>query len=228
MTIVNPPYSYQEMGVGLWRNKMRRRHYDTGQWRKARKRLRGLPCELCGQPSDTVDHIISIADGGTNDPNNLRPLCRGCNSRLGQSVAVRRRKASRVRPQSQRLQRQPHQRSRPARCRHRHIRRPPMRSQNTATRSRLHTPRPHRRFRVLLPRRPRPHPRSHGTQRTVRHHGLGEGPTSTRRTPPLQPRPNGALMGWTCRRCDNGDHKNCEQEVRGLYCTCTDGQCSTP
>ena len=31
------------------------------------------------------------------------------------------------------------------------------------------------------------------------------------------------MTGWTCRRCSNGDHKACEQEVRGLTCIC---QCS--
>ena len=77
---------------------MRRRHYDTTEWRKAKKRLKGQPCQYpgCGVPSDTVDHIISIADGGTNDPDNLRPMCRHHNSKLGQAVAVRKRKASRV------------------------------------------------------------------------------------------------------------------------------------
>ena len=31
--------------------------------------------------------------------------------------------------------------------------------------------------------------------------------------------------GWTCRRCSNGDHKNCELEQRGLYCVCVTAQC---
>ena len=31
--------------------------------------------------------------------------------------------------------------------------------------------------------------------------------------------------GWICRRCDNGDHDACEEEVRGLYCVCTQGAC---
>lgn len=29
----------------------------------------------------TVDHIVPKAAGGTNDPDNLQVLCRGCNSR---------------------------------------------------------------------------------------------------------------------------------------------------
>ena len=28
------------------------------------------------------------------------------------------------------------------------------------------------------------------------------------------------MNGWTCRRCANGDHRACEQEVRGLSCVC--------
>lgn len=30
------------------------------------------------------------------------------------------------------------------------------------------------------------------------------------------------MTGWTCRRCANGDHDACEEEVRGLYCTCVE------
>lgn len=38
-------------------------------------------CELCGSTDDlTRDHIIPISKGGTNDPSNLRILCRPCNS----------------------------------------------------------------------------------------------------------------------------------------------------
>lgn len=49
-------------------------------YRKARARLRGQPCWICGNPSDTVDHILPLSRGGTNDPANLAPACRSCNS----------------------------------------------------------------------------------------------------------------------------------------------------
>lgn len=54
--------------------------------RKAR-----LPCAICHQPIDytadsrrhprsfTVDHIVAIKDGGSNDSSNCRAACRGCN-----------------------------------------------------------------------------------------------------------------------------------------------------
>lgn len=42
-------------------------------------------CLMCGAeflPKHlTVDHIISIVNGGTNDPGNLQPLCHNCNCR---------------------------------------------------------------------------------------------------------------------------------------------------
>ncbi len=40
-------------------------------------------CALCGKPIDetdfTVDHIIPLSRGGTNDPENLRPVHKSCN-----------------------------------------------------------------------------------------------------------------------------------------------------
>lgn len=51
-----------------------------------------IPCALCGQPithlghdrwSLTFDHIVSVADGGTNDLSNLRPAHKSCNSARG-------------------------------------------------------------------------------------------------------------------------------------------------
>lgn len=41
----------------------------------------GYRCLLCGATDDlTVDHIRALTDGGTNDNDNLRTLCRSCNS----------------------------------------------------------------------------------------------------------------------------------------------------
>ena len=40
--------------------------------------------------------------------------------------------------------------------------------------------------------------------------------TATQKTKPT---------GWTCRRCDNGDHYACEMEVNGVFCVCVEGAC---
>lgn len=46
---------------------------------------RSLACSSCGGPlpgvGRTVDHIIPVALGGTNDPDNLQLLCLECNDR---------------------------------------------------------------------------------------------------------------------------------------------------
>lgn len=44
----------------------------------------GYACVLCGSHDDlTLDHIIPVTAGGTNDPDNLQTMCRPCNSRKG-------------------------------------------------------------------------------------------------------------------------------------------------
>lgn len=44
-------------------------------------------CRLCGRRGGPleVDHIVPVARGGENDPDNLQTLCRGCNRRKGAS-----------------------------------------------------------------------------------------------------------------------------------------------
>lgn len=45
-----------------------------------RKRLRALPCVICGVPYGIkIDHIISVARGGSGAEANLQPLCHDCN-----------------------------------------------------------------------------------------------------------------------------------------------------
>ena len=68
-----------------------RRAYDTPAYRAAKKRLNGLPCHWCGRVSDTVDHLIPVAAGGTNSAENLVPACKRCNSRRGAQFGNRRR-----------------------------------------------------------------------------------------------------------------------------------------
>jgi 5-methylcytosine-specific restriction endonuclease McrA len=41
----------------------------------------GHKCVKCGSKwRPCVDHIVSIAAGGTSDPSNLQTLCRSCNT----------------------------------------------------------------------------------------------------------------------------------------------------
>lgn len=45
---------------------------------------RGGRCWLCGHlGADTLDHVVPVSKGGTNDPDNLRPAHRACNSARG-------------------------------------------------------------------------------------------------------------------------------------------------
>ena len=47
----------------------------------------GNRCLMCGAPGDfqslTMDHIVPVAKGGSNNPDNIQPLCHSCNSRKG-------------------------------------------------------------------------------------------------------------------------------------------------
>jgi len=45
------------------------------------KQFKGKPCVVCGNPSDSVDHIVPISKGGSNELSNLQPMCRSCNSK---------------------------------------------------------------------------------------------------------------------------------------------------
>lgn len=63
-----------------------------GRWRRiARYVVARQPfCSICGSRYRlTADHIVPLAHGGTDEWENLRVLCRTCNSKLG--GAVRRR-----------------------------------------------------------------------------------------------------------------------------------------
>ncbi|MFD5050416.1 MULTISPECIES: HNH endonuclease [Streptomyces] len=44
-------------------------------------------CVYCGDPSQTMDHVIPFADGGADELTNLVPVCHTCNrSKSGKSV----------------------------------------------------------------------------------------------------------------------------------------------
>lgn len=73
-------------------NKSRRVEHNQRygyQWRKFRARfLNNHPlCEQCRlngryTPSTEIHHIKPLSEGGTNDENNLMPLCKSCHSRI--------------------------------------------------------------------------------------------------------------------------------------------------
>jgi hypothetical protein len=44
----------------------------------------GCQCKVCGSiESLTLDHVLPLSRGGTDEPDNLQILCRSCNSRKG-------------------------------------------------------------------------------------------------------------------------------------------------
>ena len=53
---------------------------SNGAQRKARADFYGGLCYLCGRSATAMDHVIPLAQGGSNWPANLRPICKSCNS----------------------------------------------------------------------------------------------------------------------------------------------------
>jgi 5-methylcytosine-specific restriction protein A len=64
------------------RRKQRHRQYDY-DWQRLSRLARTLQpwCSRCGSKRDlTADHILSLANGGSNIIENVMVLCRKCNS----------------------------------------------------------------------------------------------------------------------------------------------------
>lgn len=60
----------------------RARRLKRDQWVKPYTEiLRHDPCSYCGHPSEQVDHVVSLAQGGSNDWDNLTAACGSCNRR---------------------------------------------------------------------------------------------------------------------------------------------------
>lgn len=76
--------------------------YNEGRYRAARAAFRGLPCHYCGAPkAGTVDHVIPVSRGGTNDASNLVPACGPCNySKGGRDARARKGAVRRVKVRS--------------------------------------------------------------------------------------------------------------------------------
>jgi 5-methylcytosine-specific restriction protein A len=65
------------------------RGYDWS-WQRMSKAARDEQrwCEHCGRTGDlTLDHIVPLARGGTNESDNVRVLCRACNGAKGARYA---------------------------------------------------------------------------------------------------------------------------------------------
>jgi len=63
--------------------------FTTAEWQQL-KSFYGFRCLCCGEIEPkiklTVDHIVPIQLGGSNDITNIQPLCRTCNLRKGTQV----------------------------------------------------------------------------------------------------------------------------------------------
>jgi len=59
---------------------------SSARWRKRRAiilKMHDNLCVYCGDEANTVDHVIPINKGGTDDPLNLVAACSRCNSAFG-------------------------------------------------------------------------------------------------------------------------------------------------
>ena len=55
----------------------------TSQWRQLRQAAFdtfGRACMICADRATEIDHIIELADGGSNTLDNLQPLCKPCHA----------------------------------------------------------------------------------------------------------------------------------------------------
>ncbi len=64
-----------------------RRGLSETEWKRLRQTIferDGYECNYCGATEDlAVDHVVPLSKGGTNDPENLTPACKPCNSSKG-------------------------------------------------------------------------------------------------------------------------------------------------
>lgn len=49
--------------------------YNRPGFKKLLKEKLGCTCKICGEPAVEYHHLIALVDGGTNDLNNIIPLC---------------------------------------------------------------------------------------------------------------------------------------------------------
>lgn len=83
----------------LWLNQQRRilkkgcvGSFSQGEWDTLKAQY-NWTCPSCHKPepeiSLTVDHIIPITKGGSNNIENIQPLCRKCNSIKGNRIIIK-------------------------------------------------------------------------------------------------------------------------------------------
>jgi 5-methylcytosine-specific restriction endonuclease McrA len=68
----------------------RLRNGNDRTWRKIRERTLardGYLCQYCGDTATTVDHIVPVTKGGTDEDFNLTSACNQCNSRKGNRMS---------------------------------------------------------------------------------------------------------------------------------------------
>jgi len=77
------------------------KHRYDSNWELRRARvLREEPlCRVCGVPATDVDHIVAHADGGTDNRENLRAVCKPCHKKHTAEQNRARRKRQRERPE---------------------------------------------------------------------------------------------------------------------------------
>ena len=62
------------------------RHYTAEEWQALCAKY-DYRCLCCGEQKPlTVDHIVPISRNGSNDIDNIQPLCRSCNSKKHDSI----------------------------------------------------------------------------------------------------------------------------------------------
>jgi 5-methylcytosine-specific restriction protein A len=84
----NKPARYQPQRHQQRTTDGRPASHDYGRhWRKLRLCIlvERPTCEAsgCNRAATQVDHVVAIKDGGTNDDDNLMPLCASCHSKKG-------------------------------------------------------------------------------------------------------------------------------------------------
>lgn len=76
--------------IGRYMAGTKRKELGTQRWKRLRLRVLDRDdkiCAYCGGEADTVDHVISRADGGdTWDMENLVAACKRCNSSKGRKA----------------------------------------------------------------------------------------------------------------------------------------------